>query len=172
MEARTRPLVEALSGSGLPDRQQLILSLAPGCLFGFPPKNLVGIIERVDCPTCRELMGVAQHITEIGKDLHARIGEFQRSTVERNGARRAEYRRRAQRPIIGRFAREPRDEPLPDAAQEPWYRELREHVRELERHFEELRASCSTHWQDPAAREVSDEVVSGFLLREHHHMTT
>jgi hypothetical protein len=64
-----KTLAEALEGLGLPDRAQLILELAPGCLFGCPPRNLDRIMEMVDCVNCRAIMGIVKQCSDIARDL-------------------------------------------------------------------------------------------------------
>ena len=160
-------LTEALRAFGLPERQQLILALAPGCMFGLPPPNLKGIIARVDCLTCRSMMEVVHEISCLLTELRRRMDDHRRPVRERNDARRARYEQRRRAVIIGWFARLEQLEEESTCQDQPWYVETMERVRALEATLVQLSARDAPHWGAEEQRATSREVIGRFLRKDH-----
>ena len=164
--AETRKLTHELERSGLPERTQLIIALAPGCLFGFPPDNLTEIIERVDCPTCRQMMALAKKGCEADAELQRKVDDLCHPVRERNNARREAYERRSRRFIIGRFTRLPEFEPEPDYKNEPWHAEAMKEIDRMEAELNRLSEEDVPHWGDEENRKTSCEVVGLFFVKD------
>ena len=159
-------LPERLEKSGLPERQQLILALAPGCLFGFPPDNLDHIMAMVDCTTCRAIMGVVKLCTDIAADLQYKIDEFLQPARQRNQARQRAHADKRRRFVIGRFTRPLKLEPEPDYRSEPWFVRGKQDLEEPAGLLPQLAAQCAAHWGVEERREESRKVVACFAKKD------
>lgn len=164
--AETKKLTEALEDTGLPERTQLILALAPGCLFGFPPPNLDKMIERVDCPTCRQMMILVKKCCEASAELQRKVDDFCRPVRERNAAKQDAYERRRSVIILGWFARQPELVPEPEYQSESWYAEATRQLEEMEVELDRLSGEDAAHWGDEENRKTSREVVGLFLAKD------
>lgn len=138
-------LVDQLRRTKLPDRTQLILTMAPGCLFGFPPPDLDAIMERVDCSTCRAIMEIVASCSERATALQQEIDAFCRPVREWNAMRRQQYERKHRRLIIGRLVRVPQYEQEPDYTAQPWYIEARRWFDEQNRELATLSDQDEAH---------------------------
>lgn len=165
-----KKLTEALKEAGLPERQQLILALAPGIMFGFAPPNLDKLIERVDCPTCRKIMENVSCAVTILYKLEERIHNLCGPVREKNKARQEEYERRRRVFILGLFARPPRLEKEPEYKSWPWYAETMQQVNELEAELASLSGQDVPHWGDEENKQISREVVGLFLQKDSSYM--
>ncbi len=165
-----KKLTEELAKTGLPERSQLILALAPGCLFGFPPDNLGEIIERVDCPTCHEMMETIQKISVVVSSLQASINDLVLPVRKRNEARTKDYERRRHGFFIGLFAKLPELESEPEYLNQPWFMEAMRHVEEMERTLKALCEKDISHWGDERSRKTSREVVGLFLAKDNSYV--
>lgn len=171
MENR-RLLAEVLEGLELPDRTQLILELAPGCMFGFPPDNLGHIMEMVDCTTCRKIMGVVKRCSAIATDLTRQINDFCRAVRDRNQARNDEYERIRRWFIVGRFVRPPRLEPEPEYKNEVWFAVGECKLKELADRLPQLAEQCPRHWGTEEDRNISRGVVGRFWAKDSAYVLT
>lgn len=161
-----KKLTEELKQSGFHERTQLILALAPGCLFGFPPPNLDKMIERVDCPTCRKMMEIVEKISKDLTELQRKADDFCRPVRERNKVRQEAYERRRRMFIIGRFAKPGRPEAEPNYKNESWYAETMLQVEQMEAELALLSGQDTPHWGDEESKKISREVVGRFLAKD------
>ncbi|MBI2483068.1 hypothetical protein HYV74_02710 [Candidatus Uhrbacteria bacterium] len=161
-----KPLTEQLSQSGLPERAQLILALAPGCLFGFPPDNLDAIMERVDCVTCRRMMELSLQLMQELRALQARVDEVRRPVRERNARRQREYERQRRVLVFGRFARPNPQEPEPHYERTAWYVEAKARIDGKFAALALLEKQDVPHWGDEHRRVESQKVLAQFVVKD------
>ena len=156
----------------LPERTKLLLAMAPGCLFGFPPPNFAGLIERVDCVTCRSMMEVVLEISGLVVELGRRMDDHRRPVRERNDARRARYERWRRVFVVGWFARMEALEEEPSCTDQQWYVGTMQRVRTLESTLVQLSARDAPHWGAEEQRESSREAIGRFLAKDCHGVYT
>lgn len=165
-------LKEELERSGLDERQQLLMTLFPGILFGFPPPNLKEMLERIDCSTCRQIAERVVQTVVLEMQLQSRVNEFCKPVREANARRQAIFKSRRCWPIIGHVFREPLAHPDPDYTQEIWYLEQRAAIDPKMAELEGLRNKDIPHWGTPQDMEISRTFVGCFLAKDGYEVTT
>lgn len=165
-------LKEELERGSLDERQQLLFLLFPGILFGFPPPHMKEMMERVDCPTCREIAEQVAQVLVLELQLECRIDEFCRPVREGNAARTATFKSRRKWPIIGGLFKEPTPQPDPDYTHEAWYIEKRGLIDAKMAELEGLRTKDVQHWGTPEDADISRTLVGCFLAKDGHQVTS
>lgn len=165
-------LKEELAGSSFDERQQLLISLFPGILFGFPPPNIKEMLERIDCSTCREMVEYLTQVLVSEKELFDQIEEFCRPVRDGNASRQATFKARRSWPVIGGLFKKPVAHPDPDYTSEVWYIEKRSLIDAKMARLEELRAKDVPHWGTPKDTEISKVLVGCFLAKDGHQVTS
>lgn len=158
----TEKLTERLKKSNLPERNQLILALAPGCMFGCPPSNLNKLIERVDCPTCRTVMEKVKEAAEILSETREMVDDYCQTIRTRNTLRQEYYNRCRRIFILGHFFKPPQLVSELEYLRLSWYVNSMKRVKRIEEELELLTRQDVPHWGDEENREISREVVGIF----------
>ncbi len=156
-------VTDALKKTNLPDRQQKLLAMFPGCMFGFPPPYFKEMMERLDCPTCQEILGIVERMLGIYDRLGKQINECCQPTYKRNNSRREKFEARRRIPIFGRFFSTPTYEPEPDYKSEPWYVQINKEIAEVRVLYQDLRRLDKEHWHGETNKEINDYFLSAFL---------
>lgn len=156
-----RKLSELLSSTRLPEPTKLVLDLAPGCLFGYPPDNLEEIMERAKCSYCRAIMEVIRDCADKQAAVERRVEELLQPVRDRNEAKRKRYQ--AWRKWLGPLVPEPAFEPEPVFGGVAWYEQAMDELIRLSTLLEPLAGGDVSHWGDPASRAASKEVVSRYV---------
>ncbi len=151
---------------GLPDRSKVILSMFPGCLFGFPPPNLNEMIERLDCPVCQEILEVLTKVLEVSDSLNEKINNFCKPVRDKNESAQKKYEKRHKMFILGRLFKKPEPEQDPDYKNQSWYAELNDKLNELMGQLETVKQKDPAHWGDEENDKISKEFTSAYFHRD------
>ncbi|HEU0050672.1 MAG TPA: hypothetical protein VFQ60_01285 [Patescibacteria group bacterium] len=159
-------LIDAVKDKGLSDRTELILTIAPECLFGFSPPDLEQMIERLDCGTCREIMNVVAACEREFKELTRRVNEVREPVRFRNVERKSLYRLSRLRYFFTYFSWSLRLEPEPDLRNESWHQEITKRIEVLSGRLPEMAAKDHSHWGDEQNRKISRNLIARFVRRD------
>lgn len=161
-----KKLTEALAETDLSARQKRLLALCPGAGFGCLPPNMDKIIERVDCPTCSQILDAFDEIVRLQKERSRRVKEVCGPIRERNADRKREYECRKRQVLFGFLVRKPVLEAEPPCQDEEWCKVPDQRCHALLDRVEALKASCVAHWGDAANEEISRSVVEADIRKD------
>lgn len=133
---------------GFDDPRATMIGMFPGLLFGFPPQNLHEMMDRLECPDCREILEMSVLLDEVAQARAEHVREFQRPAIERNIAKQERFARRSRLPIIGRFFRPPKLEDLPEHRNCAWYCWESCQMDIMTRMIDSYRERDPKHWKD------------------------
>jgi hypothetical protein len=152
---------ERSAEAGFPDPQRLIIDMFPGICFGFPPEGLDGMMERLGCAACQEVMGLTAQLLVRTATLSEQVAAFQDAVVARNRSREDSVLARI--PLIGRFLKA-RLEPLPDPAAEEWYCDAKQAINALMDAIDVLHGNDPRHWGDASGREIGVQLATRYAV--------
>ena len=162
-------VIDSLKKVGLPDRQQKLLAMFPGLLFGFPPPNFDEMMKRFDCPTCQAILVVKEKQSVIVSRLKEQINEYCRPIKERNDVFKKKFEFRRRIPIFGRFVKKPRYEHYYNYTIQTWYLKGEHDWKELQEMCAILYKQDDPHWYYRDGNvEISNEFVDAYLGKDRH----
>lgn len=164
--ANEKKLTDELEKTKLSERLKLILNIAPGCLFGFPPPNLGQIIDRVDCPFCRKMMNLVEKIIRDLSEAERIAHKICSPVQERNRAKIKKYQQARRAFILGRFAKFPELEKEPDYKKATRYIAIMQDIEKMEAELKLLSEQDNIHWGDEETRKISREVLGRFIAKD------
>lgn len=161
-----RKLTDALAATDMPARTRRLLALCPGALCGCVPTNYDAFVERVDCPTCSQILDAFDEITTLQNERSRRVKEVCGPVRARNAERMKEYAERKHAALFRFLVRKPKLEAEPPYRNEEWCRVPDRRCDELLGRIETLKAACVPHWGDKAGVAISKAMVSNNIRKD------